>query len=822
MSARQGTHRVVLALLLHVGICEVAVPQPSARSLFRTGEDALRAGDYDQAIDLLVQAVQANPANQKYQEVLESAKTEGATFAARSGFSLPPQDLEARLRFLVQGHARSPSNVDVLRLRQEVEAEVERRRLLFRQALSLAQLGSTEQAESLSAGLHSPSLRLPEIEQLAAEMTFQRLLQEGRLAIDKDPLGDFAQGVVEQLVLTRPDHVETLRLQRQLGERYLLVGEAALAEEPPSLANLLRARTLADRAGDHCPFCTNLHQIQSRVVEHFDAAARDLLASYEDLPDPAGQWAAHSIGAHLREALSEASVAPLTSAAPWRGWTVGLRYEGSPDCEPTQLDEAVSSALPPGATTRLLRPGESLAALDFVIRLFRVECGLSTVQERRTELGSSMYLAGQQQVSNPRYVELQAALQSAYSQLAAAQRNLQINPTNYAASGAVIGIQFRIGSLQRQLNNTAPFDDRAIELPYQYERYESAIVVHARGTIELVDSKSGAPFASRDLESFDESASWGTRGAVETDSRGIRNHAPNFPDSPDSLVTRVASDFRTSMIAAISELSPHWFVLRASQALSDGQPAVAVAFLQLLVGYPRVASGDDLAVLQEALAEVQLLPLEVAISRLPSLSSFAIDLQHGTAGEPFGRSSTDMLEGALAAIAAVRRGDSAGTGFFVNSSGLLLTNHHVLDGTGPIEVKTASEDVFLGRLVAASEEHDLALVQIPAQSPATLKLQPGLSVRLGEEVFAIGNPFGLEHTITKGIVSALRRLSGVHVIQIDAAINPGNSGGPLLLSDGTVIGVNSFGLRKDLAEGLNFAVAIDEALRVFGPSLGTP
>lgn len=87
---------------------------------------------------------------------------------------------------------------------------------------------------------------------------------------------------------------------------------------------------------------------------------------------------------------------------------------------------------------------------------------------------------------------------------------------------------------------------------------------------------------------------------------------------------------------------------------------------------------------------------------------------------------------------------------------------------------------------------------------------------MGQEVYAIGNPFGLERTVTKGIVGAFRTIEGVHLVQTDAAINKGNSGGPLLLASGLVVGINSQTFRKDVGEGLSFAIAAEEAKRILG------
>ena len=122
---------------------------------------------------------------------------------------------------------------------------------------------------------------------------------------------------------------------------------------------------------------------------------------------------------------------------------------------------------------------------------------------------------------------------------------------------------------------------------------------------------------------------------------------------------------------------------------------------------------------------------------------------------------------------------------------------------------------YTARVMTASAAVDLALLQVFSPNPQqpTLRLGTAATARPGEEVFAIGYALGaLSNTVTRGIVSALRQAGSVTLIQTDAAINPGNSGGPLLDRTGTVIGINSMGISRQVGEGLGFAIAIDHAV----------
>jgi S1-C subfamily serine protease len=156
-------------------------------------------------------------------------------------------------------------------------------------------------------------------------------------------------------------------------------------------------------------------------------------------------------------------------------------------------------------------------------------------------------------------------------------------------------------------------------------------------------------------------------------------------------------------------------------------------------------------------------------------------------GDPFGAPQTEQ-EKAL------------GSGFVVDKAGHIVTNYHVVQGARSIQVSFSNNESLKAKIVGADPSTDLAVLQVKADSRALTPLQLGNSddVRVGDSVVAIGNPFGLDRTVTAGIVSALQRPIQApngytidHVIQTDAALNHGNSGGPLLNAQGLVIGVNS-------------------------------
>ncbi len=158
-----------------------------------------------------------------------------------------------------------------------------------------------------------------------------------------------------------------------------------------------------------------------------------------------------------------------------------------------------------------------------------------------------------------------------------------------------------------------------------------------------------------------------------------------------------------------------------------------------------------------------------------------------------------------------------GSGFIISPDGYLLTNHHVVEGADEIYVTLTDKRELKGKLIGSDRRTDVALVKIEGANLPAMKIGDPQRLRVGEWVVAIGSPFGLENTVTAGIVSAKGRDTGDYLpfIQTDVAVNPGNSGGPLLNMRGEVIGINSqIYSRTGGFMGISFAIPIDEAMRV--------
>lgn len=186
----------------------------------------------------------------------------------------------------------------------------------------------------------------------------------------------------------------------------------------------------------------------------------------------------------------------------------------------------------------------------------------------------------------------------------------------------------------------------------------------------------------------------------------------------------------------------------------------------------------------------------------------------GQEGAP-GRRGAPPADGSGGGDRQVPRG--VGSGFVISPDGFVMTNHHVVNGADEIFVTFSNDREYKAKLVGSDQRTDVAVVKLDADDLPSLTIGDPKKVRVGEWVLAIGSPFGLQNTVTAGIVSAKGRDTGDYLpfIQTDVAVNPGNSGGPLINMNGEVIGINSqIYSRTGGFMGISFAIPIDEAMSV--------
>jgi serine protease Do len=205
----------------------------------------------------------------------------------------------------------------------------------------------------------------------------------------------------------------------------------------------------------------------------------------------------------------------------------------------------------------------------------------------------------------------------------------------------------------------------------------------------------------------------------------------------------------------------------------------------------------------------RLLPLAlvlVACSRAPKPAASAAVVVH-PAAPPHALSVADIAAAALPAVVTIRTAQSLGTGFVVRSEGWIATNLHVVVGGPRVRVTLRDQREFdVVEVLAARPEYDLALVRVEARGLRTVPIGDSDAMRPGDPIVAIGNPLGLEDTVSNGLVSARRKVDGFEVLQVSAPIAAGSSGGPLINEHGEVIGIATAILQG--GQNLNFGVPV--------------
>jgi len=218
----------------------------------------------------------------------------------------------------------------------------------------------------------------------------------------------------------------------------------------------------------------------------------------------------------------------------------------------------------------------------------------------------------------------------------------------------------------------------------------------------------------------------------------------------------------------------------------------------------------DYYLIKDKVINVTLMPEAKVFTGTLSASSVAPSARLVSAEMPL----EDLVEQTSSAVLKLSSSEGSGSGFLITTTGVVVTNAHVVGSNNEVTAKNLQQQQFNGKVVYRDPQLDLALVKLDVEGTPSLSLGTLASTRVGQSVVAIGNPgFGLQNTVTRGIVSAVGpypQLGPGMWVQTDAAINPGNSGGPLLNSHGDVIGMNTIKVVKDGVQGLGFALSAQD------------
>jgi S1-C subfamily serine protease len=283
-------------------------------------------------------------------------------------------------------------------------------------------------------------------------------------------------------------------------------------------------------------------------------------------------------------------------------------------------------------------------------------------------------------------------------------------------------------------------------------------------------------------------------------------------DDPAPIAPRSAASFAAGVWSTLGVVAALGAAVGGAYWLNRPEPAPEVR-----TAAPAPAAGEQRAARDEPPVEASppLSPMEPLLLGEREAGPPALPPPPPPGPPPAATSSLeDVIGGVMPAVVLVETSTGRGSAFFV-APDTLLTNVHVVGSNGFVTIRRMSGETASARVETRAPQFDVAVLKLASPPPGqpTIPLGAGASVRVGQEVIAIGSALGtLQNTVTRGIVSALRRTGGATLVQTDAAINPGNSGGPLLARDGSAIGITTMGYTD--RQGLNFAVAIDHARSV--------
>lgn len=795
-----GTAALILLASSLVG----AQGQMSRKEFEKAIARAITANELVRALNLAEQCLAAYPEARKCTESKQSVNHLLAQQWRRYLSSVPPQNLPEIERSLLQ-IARAENDPTIAPRLESVRTKMQeikdRGATLVKQ---LHQSGGIVPA-TLPADLAAHQPYVAELNEVARELALHQSLQSAR---NLHSSGKTAEAIRYLDSLKSDDEIRTVR-----GDMVA----SLVAESSDAIESALASQSWEGivKAIDHLASPeVQLLPAETRTGLRTKLAAA-MKARVQSLVPLNGDTA--SVKAVSRVIASKLP----PESRPAIDWpALGLRSPGLTITAGASAIDPSCEALTPASIESKLRRGmlsllEEASDATIKVAIDNVQCAIETSAAGEEPINST-YVASYNQVTNPEYVRLQALLQQAQQELASVRTRNALNPPQNGWQGAgqalaESGVSIRVSTLSRQLSDTPPFLSQPVVLSYTPYRYYMQRTAAIKAVLSVTDPSTGYADALTLTADVNGKAD-GVRDVLPTDQSNLSNRVPSLP-SAATLVAQASDQLLNDAATRLNKYLGRVAVSRAEYAVRAKQPVMAAGYL-MLAGDFGVAAEEQgpLASLVQQAGE---LPLErLNELKAPKVTVRASARQARPIAATANGTRANMLERAMGAVVTISTENGSGSGFFVGNNGQVITNAHVVEGAARIIVRTRTRETVLARVVKLSLNDDLALLTTVGMQVTGLPLGDAEAARIGQDVIAIGSPLGLEGTVTRGIISGIRQIGGIPLLQTDAPINPGNSGGPLLSEQGEVLGINTWKVGKQ-SESLGFAISVDRMKSVF-------
>jgi S1-C subfamily serine protease len=795
--------------------------QPDIRAARNQAEALVNRGNSVEAFYILEKALSDHPDSSGIKRDLEKARKRAADALAQSLRAYPSPDLPQQLSLLSLFRHIAPADPRLPAFSSTVQTA-----LVQFQNRAEAAITATERGDPASA-----KEALPTLERLARVMppsleTLRRLrvalkFYDAKSSAAKGETLAAIQALMGAEALGAPTEVAA-QAYKQLETAELDRASAILesSSDPQSFADA------AFRLGilvKNCDRCSSSSDLLLRLQSKFASQLKTAAVSYA----PLGSAVVQASECALLKSLGTGAGVLLGPNGPSCAIPISdaiespesLEVRVSPTCEaPAELLAEIAAAtraqqslvspklISSTTVSKTAAPGRLVFTVD--------QCGVSKSVKNRQEIGSS-YRAATTQVPNPEYAPAAQELADAKRAADYANQAASLNPGG-GSLAAQIGALARLIGARKRLDRTPPMITQTIEASYSFAAYDLEMTARIAGDFRSVD-ESGR---SRIVVPFNANASKSAHvieGVNPADSRGNNNLSSSLPDDNTTLRT-LWTDNASQLKSIAGDAVAGRMALSAAASMERRDLPAAASHLLSLTLLDAQLSDPDLLKLRSKARNNALLPAgNLAALAAPDLANFSRTHPVMNSAESTSQSQAGgrlVADQALDSVVLIVTDKAQGSGFFVRSDGLVLTNFHVVDGATLIAIKTRRGETSTARVVQYDKSLDVALLAVTVSNVQVAALSSKENSSIGQPVFALGAPYGAEFSATSGIVSALRSIGGNRWIQHDAPISPGSSGGPLIGADGRVLGVNTIKVVAESVEGLGFAITLDSIRKV--------